>query len=208
MSSPSPVVHIVDDDEFIRTALGNLLSAAGFEVRTYSSGTEFLLAAPKDSFGCIVLDVLMPGPSGLDMHETLMQRGDAMPVIYLSAHGDIPMSVTAMKAGAVDFLTKPVDRVRLLKAVKEAVARNAGSRMADAEQKILHQRFTTLSARELDVYRGVVAGLLNKQIAAELGISERTVKVERAHVMEKMQAKTVADLVHMAGLLEVPTIKR
>ena len=201
-------MHIVDDDEFIRTALGNLLSAAGFEVRTYSSGTDFLLAAPKDSVGCIVLDVLMPGPSGLDMHETLMQRGDAMPVIYLSAHGDIPMSVTAMKAGAVDFLTKPVDRVRLLKAVKEAVARNAGSRMADAEQKILQQRFTTLSARELDVYRGIVAGLLNKQIAAELGISERTVKVERAHVMEKMQAKSLAQLVHMASLIEVPTIKR
>ena len=208
MNSPSPIVHIVDDDEFVRTALGNLLSAAGFEIRTYSSGTEFLLSAPKDSFGCIVLDVLMPGPSGLDLHETLMQRGDAMPVIYLSAHGDIPMSVTAMKAGAVDFLTKPVDRVRLLKAVKEAVARNAGSRMADAEQKILQQRFTTLSARELDVYRGIVAGLLNKQIAAELGISERTVKVERAHVMEKMQAKSLAQLVHMAGLLEVPTIKR
>ena len=201
-------MHIVDDDEFIRTALGNLLSAAGFAIRTYSSGTEFLMSAPKDSFGCIVLDVLMPGPSGLDLHEELRQRGDAMPVIYLSAHGDIPMSVTAMKAGAVDFLTKPVDRVRLLKAVKEAVARNAGSRMAAAEQKGLHQRFTTLSARELDVYRGIVAGLRNKQIAAELGISERTVKVERAHVMEKMQAKTLAQLVNMASLLEVPTTKR
>lgn len=208
MNSPSPIVHIVDDDEFVRTALRNLLSAAGFEIRTYSSGTEFLLSAPKDNFGCIVLDVLMPGPSGLDLHETLMQRGDAMPVIYLSAHGDIPMSVTAMKAGAVDFLTKPVDRVRLLKAVKEAVARSAGSRMADAEQKTLQQRFATLSARELDVYKRVVTGLLNKQIAGELGISERTVKVERSHVMEKMRAKSLAQLVHMASLLEVPTIKR
>ena len=178
MNSPSPIVHIVDDDEFVRTALRNLLSAAGFEIRTYSSGPDFRLSAPKDNFGCIVLDVLMPGPSGLDLHETLMQRGDAMPVIYLSAHGDIPMSVTAMKAGAVDFLTKPVDRVRLLKAVKEAVARSAGSRMADAEQKTLQQRFATLSARELDVYKRVVTGLLNKQIAGELGISERTVKRE------------------------------
>ena len=208
MNSPSPIVHIVDDDEFVRTALRNLLSAAGFEIRTYSSGTEFLLSAPKDNFGCIVLDVLMPGPSGLDLHEALMQRGDAMPVIYVSAHGDIPMSVTAMKAGAVDFLTKPVDRVRLLKAVKEAVARSAGSRMADAEQKTLQQRFATLSARELDVYKRVVTGLLNKQIAGELGISERTVKVERSHVMEKMRAKSLAQLVHMASLLEVPTIKR
>ena len=208
MNGPSQTVHIVDDDEYVRTALGNLLSAAGYAVRVYSSGTEFLLSAPKDKFGCIVLDVLMPGPSGLDLHETLTQRGDGLPVIYLSGHGDIPMSVFAMKAGAVDFLTKPVDRVRLLKAVNEALARNAGSRMADAQHKILQQRRDTLSARELDVYKMVVAGLLNKQIAAELGTSERTVKVERAHVMEKMQAKSVADLVHMAGLLEVPTIKR
>ena len=131
-----------------------------------------------------------------------------MPVIFLSAHGDIPMSVSAMKAGAVDFLTKPVDRVRLLKAVKEALARNADSRLADAEMKILQQRRDTLSARELDVYRKVVAGVLNKQIAAELGTSERTVKVQRASVMEKMHAKSLADLVHMASLLEFPTIKR
>ena len=208
MSSPSPVVHVVDDDELVRTALSNLLSASGYEVRTHSSGTEFLLSAPKDDFGCIVLDVLMPGPSGLDLHETLTQEGGVMPVIYLSGHGDIPMSVSAMKAGAVDFLTKPVDKMRLLKAVKEALARSAGSRTADTELKILQQRRDTLSGRELDVYRRVVAGLLNKQIAAELGTSERTVKVYRAQVMEKMQAKSLAELVQIASLLEFPTNKR
>jgi FixJ family two-component response regulator len=208
MTSSSPLVHIVDDDELVRAALRNLLTAAGFEVRTYSSGTEFLQSTPADNSGCIVLDMLMPGPSGLDLHEALAQRGDAIPVIYLSGHGDIPMSVAAMKAGAVDFLTKPVDRVRLLKAVKEALARSAGSRTADAELKVLQQRRDTLSARELEVYRGVVAGLLNKQIAAELGTSERTVKVQRAQVMEKMQAKTLAELVHLAGLLELPNLKR
>jgi FixJ family two-component response regulator len=154
MSSPSPIVHVVDDDELVRTALGNLLSASGYEVRTYGSATEFLLSAPKDNFGCIVLDVLMPGPSGLDLHETLMQKGDVMPVIYLSGHGDIPMSVSAMKAGAVDFLTKPVDKVRLLKAVKEALARNARSRTADAELKILQQRRDTLSARIGRIQKG------------------------------------------------------
>ena len=126
MNSPSPVVHVVDDEDVVRTALSNLLSAAGYEVRTYSSSTEFLLSVPQDTGGCIVLDVLMPGPSGLELHETLAQKGDVMPVIYLSGHGDIPMSVSAMKAGAVDFLTKPADKVRLLNAVKEALVRNAG----------------------------------------------------------------------------------
>jgi len=204
MSKPSPIVHIVDDDEFVRTALGNLLSAAGYEVRTYNSGTEFFLSASKEKLGCIVLDVLMPGPSGLDLHETLTHSGNALPVIFLSGHGDIPMSVSAMKAGAVDFLTKPVDRVKLLNAIKEALARSAGAASANAELKILQLRFATLTARELHVFRGVVVGLLNKQIAAGLGTSERTVKIHRAHLMDKMQAKSLAELVRMASMLELP----
>ena len=131
-----------------------------------------------------------------------------MPVIYLSGHGDIPMSVLAMKAGAVDFLTKPVDRVRLLSAIKEALARNVRSRGAEAELKTLQQRRDTLSARELEVYGRVVAGQLNKQIAADLETSERTVKVQRARVMEKMHAKSLAELVQMASLIKLPPVKR
>jgi FixJ family two-component response regulator len=208
MNAQLPVIHIVDDDELIRTALTNLLSAAGFQVRAYGSATEFLEAVPGNASGCIVLDVLMPGPSGLDLHQELTTRGNAMPVIYLSGHGDVPMSVFAMKAGAVDFLTKPVDKVRLLNGVKEALARGETSRTAGAELKLLQQRCHTLSGREFEVYQRVAAGLLNKQIAADLETSERTVKIQRARVMEKMQAKSLAELMRMASVLQLPTIKR
>jgi FixJ family two-component response regulator len=203
-----PLIHVVDDDELIRTALTNLLNAAGYQVRVYASATEFLLAVPDEGPGCIILDMLMPGPSGMDLHEALTKRGEGMPVIYLSGHGDIPMSVSAMKAGAVDFLTKPVDRVRLLSAIREALARNVTSRRAEAELKTLQQRRDTLSARELEVFSRVVAGQLNKQIAADLETSERTVKVQRARVMEKMQAQSLAELVQMASLIKLPPRKR
>lgn len=204
MSASPPVIHVVDDDELIRTALANLLSAAGYQVRGYGSAGEFLQAKPEDRPGCIVLDMLMPGPSGLELHEALAKRGDGLPVIYLSGHGDIPMTVSAMKAGAVDFLTKPVDGMRLISAVRVALARYADRYKEDEGLKTLRRRCDTLTARELEVYQRVAAGLLNKQIAAELGTSERTIKSHRKHLMEKMQARSLADLVHMATLLHLP----
>ena len=198
-----PVIHIVDDDDTARTAMINLLSAAGYQVRGYTCAADFLGADPQGRPGCILLDVLMPGLSGLELHEELAKRGNGLPVIYLSGHGDIPMSVSAMKAGAVDFLTKPVDSIRLLKVLKEALARNVDSRAEGEGLESLRGRCATLTSRELEVYTHVAAGLLNKQIAAELDISERTVKVHRARVMEKMQAHSLAELMYMATLLKL-----
>jgi FixJ family two-component response regulator len=197
-----PTVHVVDDDQLVRTALSNLLSAAGYAVQSHASASEFLAATPERAPGCLVLDVLMPDFNGLELQEELTRRGGAMPVVIVSAHGDVPMTVSAMKAGAVDFLTKPVDKVKLLGAVKEALSRSVATHDAVGLQA-LRQRRELLTARELEIYRRVAAGLLNKQIADELGTSERTVKTHRARLMEKMQARTLADLVHMATLLKL-----
>jgi FixJ family two-component response regulator len=195
-------VHIVDDDQVVRTALFNLLSAAGYAVRLYGSASEFLGSAPEKHPGCILLDVLMPGLTGLELQAESARRWGAMPVIIMSAHGDVPMTVSAMKAGAVDFLTKPVDKLKLINAVKEALSQVAVTHDA-AELLALRQRFETLTPREREIFRRVAVGLLNKQIADELGASERTIKTHRAHLMEKMQARTLADLVHMATLLKL-----
>jgi FixJ family two-component response regulator len=197
-----PMVHVVDDDAMVRTALRNLLSAAGFAVREYGSASEFLASDPARQPGCILLDIMMPGPTGLELQAEFARRGSPMPVIVMSAFGDVPMTVTAMKAGAVDFLTKPVDRVKLINAVKEALARVTA--MQDvADVHALRLRFEALTLREREIFRRVAAGLLNKQIADELGASERTIKTHRAHLVEKMQAKSLADLVHMATLLKL-----
>jgi FixJ family two-component response regulator len=201
MTSPTPVVHVVDDDDSLRTAVTRLLRAAGYEVRGHCSAGEFLLARPGSTPGCVVLDVRMPGPSGLDVQTAFEQREDALPIIFLTGHGDIPMSVRAMKAGAVDFLTKPVQREALLSAVRTALARDAENRTARDRVGLLRSRFDGLTSRERAVFTLVVAGKLNKQIAAELGISERTVKAHRAQVMEKMQVASLADLVHVADQL-------
>jgi FixJ family two-component response regulator len=196
----SAVVHVVDDDKGMLRALSTLLNAAGYEVRTYASARDFLLARPE-SPGCVILDVRMPGQSGLDMQEALAADEASLPVIFLSAHGDIPMSVRAVRAGAVDFLTKPVKRATLLAAVDTALARDAEKHAEREELRGLRSRYDSLTARERQVLALVVTGRLNKQTAGALGIAERTVKVHRARVMEKMQVASLAELVHLAGRL-------
>jgi FixJ family two-component response regulator len=208
MTPPTPTVHVVDDDDSLRTAVLRLLGAAGHEVRGYPSAGEFLLAVTANLRGCVVLDVRMPGPSGLDLQASLREREGAFPIIFLTGHGDIPMSVRAMKAGAVDFLTKPVEREALLAAVQNALARDAENRAVRNTANALHSRYETLTPRERAVFALVVAGKLNKHVAAELGVSERTVKAHRAQVMEKMHVRSLAELVHMAERLPAGTAWR
>jgi FixJ family two-component response regulator len=195
----APLIHVVDDDESLRTALVRLLEAAGFEARGYASTGNFLLDPPPDRPGCILLDVRMPGPSGLDLQEALNRQGIAIPVVFLSGHAEVSDSVRAMKAGAVDFLTKPVERHALLEALHRALAHDASRRAAREASDRMRERFASLTARERAVFDRVVAGLLNKQIAGELGIAERTVKLQRANLMAKLG---VASAVELGGLAE------
>ena len=202
MTKDAPIVHVVDDDDSVRTGIVRLLQAAGYETRAYSTAGEFLLGrSDRNAAGCLVLDVRMPGPSGLELQEALARFGAPMPIVFLTGHGDIAMSVRAMKGGAVDFLTKPVGQETLLAAVKAALERDAETRAAHAHTNAMRERYGTLTPREREVFAGVVAGKLNKQIAAELGTAERTVKAHRAQVMEKMGVASVAALVHIAGEL-------
>ena len=202
MTSPTPIIHVVDDDDSLRTAVMRLLRAARYEVRGYPSAAEFLLANTGNTNGCIVLDVQMPGLSGLDLQAAFSERDNALPIIFLTGHGDIPMGVRAMKAGAVDFLTKPVEREALLTAVQNALARDRKSRAVRRRATAVQSDYQSLSSRERAVLALVVAGKLNKHIAAELGISERTVKAHRAQVMEKMHVNSLAELVHIADQLK------
>jgi RNA polymerase sigma factor (sigma-70 family) len=195
------VVHVVDDDDSMRTALTRLLRAKGYETRGYRSAGEFLMAERPDVPGCVLLDVSMPGPSGLDLHDALTRNGDSIPVIFLTGRGDIAMSVHAMKTGAVDFLTKPVKREALMAAIESALSRDEEQRATDGRRRALRERYETLTAREREVFARVSDGKLNKQIAAELGTSERTVKAHRAQVMSKLQVESVAELVRVADRL-------
>lgn len=195
------IVHVVDDDASVRTALARLLAAVGYEVRTHASAASYLMEKPTDAPSCLILDVRMPQVTGLEIQDALARLRIPVPIIFLTGHGDIPMSVKAMRAGAVDFLTKPVKREQLLGAVRAAFA-SQSARIADRAQhgelQALHDSLTT---REREVFEGVVAGKLNKQIAAQLGIAERTVKAHRAQLMEKVRAHSVADLVRLAEQL-------
>jgi FixJ family two-component response regulator len=196
------VVHIVDDDESLRRAVGSLCRSVGFETRTYGSAREFLDAKPEDMAGCLVLDVRLPGISGLEFQSQLAEHGIHLPVILITGHGDIPMSVRAMKAGAVDFLPKPFRDQDLLDAVTAAIERDRKRRTADGDANVLRDRFLTLSPREQQVMMLVTTGKMNKQVAGDLGLSEITVKIHRAAAMRKMGARTLADLVRMADALK------
>ena len=195
------LIHVVDDDESLRTALLDLLDAAGFKARGYASTGEFLLHPVSDGPGCVLLDVRLPGPSGLELQAALQRQGVALPVIFLTGHADVPTSVRAMKAGAVDFLEKPVDRDTLLDALQRALARDAAQRTTREEAQQQRARLAVLSPRERAVFDRVVAGKLNKQIADELGIGLRTVKAYRAQMMEKLGVDSAAELGRLAGEL-------
>jgi len=192
-----PVIHVVDDDDGMRNAVSRLLRANGYEVRTYASAGDFLLASPPTAGGCILLDLQMPGPSGLEL-----QKAVSLPVVFLTGRGDIASSVQAMKAGAVDFLTKPAEPFRLLKAVEAALERDRAVRAQRAGVSDAKTRYGRLTERERSVFEHVVAGKTSKLIAHALGITERTVKMHRAQVMAKMEAGSIAELVRSADLLK------
>ena len=190
----TPLIRVVDDDESLRTALLRLLEVAGYEAQGYASTGEFLLHSPRDRPGCVLLDLRLPGPSGLDLQAALPTNGFTLPVVFMTGHPEVAASVRAMKAGAVDFLEKPVERQTLFDALERALARDASQRQARTEAGHLRARFASLSPREHEVLQRVVAGKLNKQIADELGVSERTVKSQRAMLMDKLGAGSPAEL--------------
>ena len=192
------VVHIVDDDSRFRTAIGRALAAAGHAPRLYGSAAEYLAADASEGPACLIVDLRMPGTTGLDLQEALAQRGDSHPVIFLSAHGDIPSTVRAMRNGALDFLTKPVPTAVLLEAIGRALERDVERKRELDVATELKRRYATLTPRERQVMAGVVAGRLNKQICYALQSAERTVKTHRARVMEKMNVTSVAELVRRA----------
>ena len=204
MNAPAAqTIYLVDDDAGVLKALSRVLREEGWSVETFDSAEAFLARPDRTAEGCLVLDVTMPGLDGLELQRRLAETGQGLPIVFVTGHGDIPMSVRAIKAGAADFLTKPVPAQALVAAVRSASEQAASARRSRAETAELRRRLASLTAREREVLAALAAGKLNKQIAADLGVVEQTVKFHRARIMERMQAKTVAELMHIAARLGV-----
>jgi FixJ family two-component response regulator len=205
MEEQGPIVYIVDDDAGVRNAMDSLIRSVGLKARTFVSADEFLRAKLPSAPGCLILDVRMPGRSGLDLQNELLKVDNPIPIIFITGHGDVPMAVRVMKAGAVEFLIKPFRDQELLDAIQQAIARDRVRRSEQSEVILLRERYSALTPREREVMRFVIAGLLNKQIGAKLGTSETTIKLQRGQVMHKMLAESVPGLVRMAAKLGLPS---